>query len=577
MMWFGVWKLGYDSCRLSGSIFSTLSTYLNYMMSLRGALSFFSLVGLLLFSLGCSGARPGASSGPDVVLSERAPVSPGPGTAIRFPARGEMRALIVFVQHLDDSYEDCRQFTGYDALGIPSFKASINYKTHCERKRKDSWKPGGYQSYTDDQASEWPVNLPKGPDAARTRQLPRWGEDLIDTPGSQRFTPGSLSDFYYRMSNGSFTLTGEVWNYTYVPKHPKPWYDTNKGPFANGVIKLSHEILSYVNAHPHGIDLNNAGWDRYTNGDGTRATPDGNFDMVILVFRFTGLRNLGPNQFKRKETSVTSLGHKTASQGDSFSRNPLRLGRFRVIDNTFGGSGVISHALTRKSALRIIAHEIGHRQFGLYHTDLSPQGPLTDFTSIMNGSPHLSFSAADRVKLGWANVQYVDMAQPGSEQTFLLRDAAVPDPEEPDVIWLQYGNQAECGDILVEARFRSTYWDKPPGRGNDDGDGADYYLPNEGLYITKAAAAHGSRCGGTRQEYSSLPKSSLNVRRKNFGADRFNPRGMYEPGFGPGDTFNASINPGIQVHKAPQLDPLVVITNIRREGNAFRFTVKRRK
>ena len=124
----------------------------------------------------------------------------GPGADVFFPVEGAVNALVIFVQHLDDQFRDCRQLDDYDALGVPAFTTGLNYETSCAGNLDDN-QPGGIQSWTEEPMTEWPASLPAGPDPNRTKQLPAWAESLIDSPGSTSFTPGSLSEFYHRMSN----------------------------------------------------------------------------------------------------------------------------------------------------------------------------------------------------------------------------------------------------------------------------------------------------------------------------------------------------------------------------------------
>ena len=504
-----------------------------------------------------------------------------------FPTSGTVNALIIFVQHQNDDYEDCKELTGYSSLGVPTFSSST-YTNDCENRSGDSWQPGGYQSWTDDATSEWPVDLPAGPDADHTRELPDWAEDLIDPPGSTSFTEGSLSDFYNKVSNGALTLTGEVWDYVYIPDTTSHVYDTDRLPFDNGALKLSREIIEYVDDNRHGINLDASHWDLYTNGDGSDSDPDGNFDMIILVYRFSHLQlmtddNSVPGQSIPAD-NITSLG--------DFSNNPnmdrlapsplqsLQLGSYNVRDNTINGSGVITNAQTQKAALRIIGHEIGHRQFGLYHTDdvdgdifSDPELEQTDFYSIMNGSAHMGVSAPDRIKVEWANVQNVDVTSISGSQAYTLRDALVVNSTEIDAIRFRNGTTDACGDIIVEARLQDHFLDKPPGTGNDDdGDGADFYLPNEGLLVYKAAQSGTGGCGSIFVRYSSMPNGGLTTRRKYFGSDANNPAGMHEPAFGPGDNYTPFTTIQHDFHDSP-LDSEIAITDISISGNSVSFKV----
>ena len=103
--------------------------------------------------------------------SKNASISSVSGADLHFPASGTINALIVFVQMKDDHYEDYRQLTGYDNLGQPLWDPSISYDTsrYSQSDPVDSWQINGYQSWTDDEATEWRVNLPDGPNDPNSR------------------------------------------------------------------------------------------------------------------------------------------------------------------------------------------------------------------------------------------------------------------------------------------------------------------------------------------------------------------------------------------------------------------------
>jgi hypothetical protein len=182
----------------------------------------------------------------------------------------------------------------------------------------------------------------------------------------------------------------------------------------------------------------------------------------------------------------------------------------------------------------------------------------------MNGSSHLGFSAADRIKAGWANIQYEDVATFG-DKNVSLRDMAVVSATEPDVIWIRDGSSA-CGDVVVESRFRSIDLFEAPG--SDDGDLSDFYLPNEGLYFWKASTT--TSCGSSFRRYSSLPKQTTHKRWKFFGSNN-----DLEPGFGEGDVYDPGFLDALQYdfHESQALDDNLRIWNIVKNGDRFDFTI----
>ncbi len=492
------------------------------------------------------------------------------GVCEQFPLVDTVNVLVVFVQHLDDEFEQCIEMRGGVNTSTGAVRdTSVNYDTYCAMRSGDGWDLGDFQSWTDDQTTEWPADL----SASETNQglLPTWAEDLIDLPGSTSITAGSITDFYDRISNGQLTVTGHVWPYTYRSDTTRSWYKANKAPYDNGMLRLSREILEYVGDNPCGnpadpectISWDDQVWDRYTNGSGETMQQDGVFDMIVLLHRFSdfptlmGISGAG---------SITSLGYNTFDHEDGLDPtggSPLYIGTMQVKDNFYEGSGVIGAAYTKKQALRILVHEIGHRQFGLYHTDDgTPGGAQRDYYSLMNGSAHLSPSPADRVKAGWANVQYEDI------NSFAKRSVTLEDMWESgsaaDALWLMDGPVPACGDILIEARKRTFFTDKLPAAGISDGDAGDFHLPDEGLLVVKAPEG----CSSVR-DHSSMPNATLYDRWKYFGTtgsyESFGPGGAYTP------QFAASTEYGFWTSSS--LDPRIAITDIAEVGNGYSFDV----
>lgn len=452
------------------------------------------------------------------------------GAQRHFPTEGRFNAFVIFVQHRDDRYDN---------------------------------------ELTTDRSTEWPAEHSR----SRARALPVWagddGSGLIAPPGADpdRFAEGSISRFYDVMSGGRFILTGDVYPQVYIPDHDKSYYAENAGRFKNGALRLSHEILTsrqvqdYFNRkYPRGQA---AGlFDRYTNGT-NRMEPDGKFDLIILVYRLSALPELiGKGQ---GYTSITSLGEFSGATGDSFSDfdQPVTLGGLDVIDNIRSGSGVIAEGYTLKRAVRTIAHEIGHRQLYYEHTcEGNASSAGSDCIGIMGG-PYLTMSAPERMKLGWTDVRTIDVSTVRLSVEVELRDAL----QSGEVLRLTGGSDAGCGDVIVEARRWSNFWDGPPDGKNDDGDHGDFYLPQEGLYLYKSAS--GATCGGKTRRYSSLESN---------GERRDPTRGFrhgenYRAAFTRGDTYGPATTFKFKYHKNPTLDNRLAITDITPTARGFTFTV----
>lgn len=497
------------------------------------------------------------------------------GAALNYPATGTHNALIVFVQSKDDIYKDCRQFTGYNpSTGQPNFSSNGVTYNDCAPNgnlNPDSWQIGGYQSWDSDPVSEWPADLPnEGSDPTHMRQLPAWARNgFIDSINSTTITPNSLTEYYNQMSNGRFLLRGQVWPHTYVMNQNAAWYHSNATNGEDAQVLMSREIISYINSNPEGINFNDPAWDRYRNGFGTNFTPDNRFDMIIIVFRYGNIRLIvGENNVVTLGGLVSNAGKNITDPSNAFFRNPLKLGNYDVIGAVEGGSGVYLQAQTKTKAFKTIAHEIGHVQFGRYHTDEAFLGNVAyDHFSIMNGTHDLSFTAQDRIKLGWANVQYVGINTISNAQTFSLEDASTVNTSTSDVIWIRNGSTNGCGDIVIESRLRSTILDRKPGQGSvEDGDGADYHLPDEGLYIYKASDGS-SVCGSSVWGFSSMPNGGIG--RVKRGPGVLNKR---HGGYIPGDVYSPFSVATHDFHTS-SLDQKVAITDIVRSGDNFTFKV----
>jgi len=68
------------------------------------------------------------------------------GAEFNYPVSGTHNALIVFVQSKDDTYKDCKQFTGYNPSdGRPLFNdVSFNNCAPNGTLNPDSWQIGEY-------------------------------------------------------------------------------------------------------------------------------------------------------------------------------------------------------------------------------------------------------------------------------------------------------------------------------------------------------------------------------------------------------------------------------------------------
>ena len=453
-----------------------------------------------------------------------------PTTRSTIPLDGRVNALIVFVQNKDDFFRHC-----VDVEGVPldTKPPEVSYAEHC------GVTPGQdgprYESWTDDPVTEWPAFTLVDGDTVRA--LPQFAARIIDPPGTapDDYTEGSLSHYYWLMSNGQFQLEGLVYPELFIPSclPSECDGDPDTRTFSDW-IAIAAEAIAYIDANPHGIDF--AQFDRYDNrtgaytpdadGDG-EPDGDGVFDMLIVHYRS------GP--------AFAPLG--TNARYDSLSLGDKRISRM---------SGVHSNGSNVQGAVAVITHEIGHRQ-GLRHAvEAEGAGPGTDRMSVMWRHDWAVMSAPDRLRLGWVTPRRIDLA------TFDRQRERLGDTYQTnEVLHVTRGAPGE-GDLIAEVRTWTNWWDRPSDGVNADGDRADFILPQEGLYLYKRNRT-GSRA-------SSMERTGLPTRGAKW---RPTPPFAYTPG----EVYTPTSPFGFRFYEREEIDRGLAITAIAREGNTFTFDV----
>lgn len=468
-----------------------------------------------------------------------------------FPFKGKVNALIVFVQTQEDQFEHCAELTHYDENGVPKFKP-VPYAPYCAERpqQQDAWERGSYQSWTDDLKTEWPLTL-KTIDRRR-KELPTWakGHRFIDAPRQSTVTRGSLTDFYRTMSNGQFDFRGYVYPYVVVPEQTQTAYFNQPAPFPNGVVKMAHEVISYVRDHPENLALHDATlWDTYRNGFGNDRKPDGLFDMIILVYRFNAFKDV------IQGSGISSFG--TSGGENGFDVVPLKIGDLYVVEGYPQGSGVIARGTSQKEAMRVIVHELGHRYYG-GHTNAA--------FDVMGYGTYAFYGAGNRLALGWAkeirvNAQTIRKRYKGARR-FTLGDLSAGQ------VLRVYEGRPSCGDLVIEARTWTNFWDQPANGFNDDGDGADTSLPQEGLYLHKTS---GQNCGG--DPYTSLEQTGLPDHHKSLFLNGIQ-SSLGRPAFTENEVYSPLTRMAFPFHQHPTLDQHLAITDIKKTGRGFSFTLR---
>ncbi|MBL7980011.1 MAG: hypothetical protein JNN12_16860 [Bacteroidetes Order II. Incertae sedis bacterium] len=466
-----------------------------------------------------------------------------------FPYTGKVNALVVLVQTQEDRFEHCAQYT-HDEDGVPKYQG-VAYVPHCSERKghKDQWKIGSFQSWTDDPRTEWPLDtldiLPN------RRKLPYWakGGRLIDPPGKRTVTSGSLTDFYHLMSGNRLDFRGVVYPYVYVHRHPQKHYFERPAPFTNGVVKMAHEVITFVGAHPENLPLDHSAlWDTYRNGVGADRTPDGKFDMIILVYRFNAFRDV------IQGSGISSFG--TSGGEDGFAVSPIKLGDLDVVEGYPHGSGVIARGNSHKEALRVIVHEIGHRYYG---------GHTNSAFDVMGYGSYAFYGAGNRLQLGWVQADTLDLATMRQRGVNVMR-LGLAGVRTNKVLRIIDG-MPRCGDLIVEARFWDNFFDQPSNGLNADGDGGDASLPQEGLYLHKAA---GNNCGGA--PFMSLENTGWDVHHKQLFVEGVK-GALARPAFVSDKVYSPFSAMRFPFHRNPEMDKNLGIAHIKRFGNTFRFSV----
>jgi len=497
----------------------------------------------------------------------------GPEAAqLFFPDHGTINALVVFVQHRDDYFEHCWDYTTDTDLSTNSPGANNPCYAGPDVPHLESW--------TDDVATEWSAEWSRGSD----RRLPQWASnEWLAEPDSSpsSYVEGSLSQYYHVNSWGRFRLHGYVYPEVYIPEHDPSWYRTHPHPFENGGVRLSHEILSSdsIQAYVDSIPDAHLVFDRYTNGTNVTvdsigdAARDGIFDMVILIFRFNKLCELGVYLDDSGEciseyaTAITSLGSSAVYRWepefqpwyDGFSPDPLYLGGLQVRDNLASGSGVWSIGYNSRTATLANAHEIGHRQLYYKHAE-------DDFYAVMNGTGNglTMFAASERVQLGWTTLHTLNIDElPDPITPFALGDAF----QEGEVLSIK---RSALYHSLVEARTHSNFWDRPPDGVNADGDRNDQYITDEGLLIQRVEPNIGDWSTSMENHGMSVEDTTGTLVR---------PPGVYYGDthftFSPGDAYTPFSKFPFFFMRNLLLDRRAAITDITPVGTGFGFNVWR--
>ncbi len=118
----------------------------------------------------------------------------------------------------------------------------------------------------------WPSSL---------NTLPSWAPNFLAPTVGSPYTPDGMTDFFDEMSFGQFKLIGDVHPVVYITPQNQSYYSASN---LRGIGFLNKQILQDLDSA-----INYANYDNLdpldTDGDGNKNEPDGEVDMIFMVYR----------------------------------------------------------------------------------------------------------------------------------------------------------------------------------------------------------------------------------------------------------------------------------------------------
>lgn len=229
----------------------------------------------------------------------------------------------------------------------------------------------------------------------------------------------TLSDYFKKMSVGSFIFIGDVYDSLVITNYSATGYQNY------GVV--NSEVINKIK--------NRVNWNRYDNWTRTTAfqfsnTPDGEVDLVIIIYRskpnilwFSGIAELG---FDAIQVSPTK-------QVRGWFPN--------IYGNSGGGitlpNGVEYTLSGQKGIVPYLAHEFGHFLFDGGHTRSSI---YTEGYGLMGGTFSPCMNADERRRLGWLSIPDLPSGQT-TISDYMTTNAAYKIPISADEYFLIENHQ----------------------------------------------------------------------------------------------------------------------------------------
>jgi len=272
-------------------------------------------------------------------------------------------------------------------------------------------------------------------------QVPVWADSLLeDTVPPEK--PGSLSHFFYEMSQGTHQLKGYALNQVILSNNPISYWVG-----AGGLFAANKDIVEQVAALP---GLNLADFDLTGNGPGV---PDGVVDYIFIYWQST--RTLvGGNVVSLAAGSYSSLLSTTLNL-DSVTIKPSSGSTLVSARMEFNSQAhYIRH---RWMVAAVAAHEYGHDLVGLADIVSSCNIHITTESryGIMNGNmtpPVMMMSGLMRYKLGWIHPDVTHFPSTFPFGTTLTLSASYEDGDDCFALVETHITSPQPQYFLLEAR-----------------------------------------------------------------------------------------------------------------------------
>jgi M6 family metalloprotease-like protein len=228
--------------------------------------------------------------------------------------------------------------------------------------------------------SYWP-NDPVWPAGS----MPVWAHSLIDSVQASNYRPWTLSDYFKKMSSGSFDFIGDVYDSLVITDYEWTYY--------NDFAVVNAEIITKIK--------NKIDWTRYDSWNylgnyNVHNIPDNNIDLIIIVYRWR------PGTIfyydGKPFTGIAKLGFSDALSVDSIR---YVFGYDMRGGITFPNALIYGHHGT----VCCLAHEYGHYLFGYNHPkiwrDSTNRYNYLNGYGLMGGLFSPCMNADEKRRLGW--------------------------------------------------------------------------------------------------------------------------------------------------------------------------------